>query len=105
MKQNNARLAFFTMALLGFFQDAFAQGIRGEMTRVLSDYGAPIIAGMLILSAAFGIVQNYDKIIDKDGNGTRKEGLINVVWIVGYVIVGMAVLGLIVNLVSGMRLA
>lgn len=105
MKKINNRLALIALALLGFATEASAQGIRGEMTRILSDYGAPIIAGMLILSAAFGIVQNYDKIIDKDGNGTRKEGLINVVWIVGYVIVGMAVLGLIVNMVTNMRLS
>lgn len=105
MKKINNRLVLAVMALLCIATDASAQGIRGEMTRVLSDYGAPIIAGMLILSAAFGIVQNYDKIIDKDGNGTRKEGLINVVWIVGYVVVGMAVIGFIVNMVGGMRLS
>lgn len=104
MNKTNYRIALVVMALFGFTQEVFAQGLRGEMSRILSDYGTPIISGMLILSAAFGIVQNYDKIIDKDGNGTRKEGLINVVWIIGYVVVGLAVLGLIVNLVGGMRL-
>ena len=43
---------------------------------------------------------NFDKIIDRDGQGTRKEGLINLGWIVGYIIIAMAILAAIIALVS-----
>lgn len=104
MKKLNKLALIATLAMLSG-QEVFAQGVRGEMSRLLNDYAAPIIAGMLIIGAAFGFVQNYDKIIDKDGNGTRKEGIINMVWIVGYILIAMVLLGIIVSTVGSMRLS
>lgn len=103
MKRLNKLVLLATVVFLSV-EEVFAQGVRGEMSRLLNDYAAPIISGMLIIGAAFGFVQNYDKIIDKDGNGTRKEGIINMVWIIGYVLIAMVLLGIIVSTVGSMRL-
>jgi len=60
---------------------------------------------LLVLGAAFGVVQNFDKIIDKDGNGTRKEGFMNLAMIMGFVILGIALIGAIAKLVGGLNLS
>lgn len=49
-------------------------GIRNEVNTFLSDYAVPVIAMLLIVGVGIGVVMNYDKIIDRDGQGTRKEG-------------------------------
>lgn len=52
-------------------------GIRNEVNTFLSDYAVPVIAMLLIVGVGIGVVMNYDKIIDRDGQGTRKEGIVN----------------------------
>ena len=58
-------------------------GIRNEVNTFLSDYAVPVIAMLLIVGVGIGVVMNYDKIIDRDGQGTRKEGIVNLLWVVG----------------------
>lgn len=74
--------------------------MKSEINSFLSTYAVPIIATVLIVSVGWGVAQNYDKIIDKDGQGTRKEALINLAWIVGYVVIGLVVISGVVALVS-----
>lgn len=75
-------------------------GIKSDVNSFLSDYAVPIIAMVFVVSIGWGVAHNYDKIIDKDNQGTRKEGLINLAWIAGYVIVGLTVITILVNLVG-----
>lgn len=75
-------------------------GLKGDVNIFLQDYAVWIIAGILVFGAGIGIAMNFDKIIDRDGNGTRKEGLINLGWIVGYIIIAMAILAAVITLVS-----
>ena len=49
-------------------------GIRNEVNTFLSDYAVPVIAMLLIVGVGIGVVMNYDKIIDRDGQGTRERG-------------------------------
>lgn len=67
-------------------------GIKGNINTLLSQYGVPMIAFLLVVGVAIGVVMNFDKIVDKDGQGTRKEGLINLLWVIGYIVVGLAIL-------------
>ena len=76
-------------------------GIKGNINNILSQYGVPIIALLLVVGVAIGVVMNFDKIVDKDGQGTRKEGLIILIWIIGYVIVGLGILAAAVAYISG----
>ena len=75
-------------------------GIKAEVNTFLNDYAVWLIAGILVFGAGIGIAMNFDKIIDRDGQGTRKEGLINLGWIVVYIIIAMAILAAIIALVS-----
>ena len=48
-------------------------GIRNEVNTFLSDYAVPVIAMLLIVGVGIGVVMNYDKIIDRDGQGSREK--------------------------------
>lgn len=75
-------------------------GIRSEVNSFLSEYAVPLMAMLLVVGVCIGVVMNYDKIIDKDGQGTRKEGIINLLWVVGYVIIALAIIGAMITLIS-----
>ena len=72
-------------------------GIRNEVNTFLSDYAVPVIAMLLIVGVGIGVVMNYDKIIDRDGQGTRKEGILGGV---GYIIIGLAIIAAVIALIN-----
>ena len=74
-------------------------GLRTEVNSFLSEYAVPVIAMLLIVGVGIGVVMNYDKIIDRDGQGTRKEGIVNL-WVVGYIIIGLAIIAAVIALVN-----
>lgn len=96
----------FIFASLFFlsFSTAFAQNMRGEINQILDNWAKPVIMLLLVLGAAFGVIQNYDKIIDKDGNGTRKEGFMNLAMIMAFVVLGIALIAGVARLASGISL-
>ena len=73
--------------------------VKGKVNEVLSNYAVPVIAGIIVISVAIAIFTNLD------GIGTRKGAIMNVVWVVLYVIIGIAVLAGIVRLVGSMSLS
>ena len=79
--------------------------VKGKVNEVLSNYAVPVIAGIIVISVAIAIFTNLDGIVDSDGTGTRKGAIMNVVWVVLYVIIGIAVLAGIVRLVGSMSLS
>ena len=79
--------------------------VKGKVNEVLSNYAVPVIAGVVVISVAIAIFTNLDGIVDRDGTGTRKGAIMNVVWVVLYVIIGIAVLAGIVRLVGSMSLS
>ncbi|MBF1388692.1 MULTISPECIES: hypothetical protein [Prevotellaceae] len=79
--------------------------VKGKVNEVLSNYAVPVIAGIIVISVAIAIFTNLDGIVDRDGTGTRKGAIMNVVWVVLYVIIGIAVLAGIVRLVGSMSLS
>ena len=76
-----------------------------EVTEVLSNYAVPVIAGIIVISVSIAIFSNLEGIVDRDGTGTRKGAIMNVVWVVLYVIIGIAVLAGIVRLVGSLSLS
>ena len=79
--------------------------VKGKVNEVLSNCAVPVIAGIIVISVAIAIFTNLDGIVDRDGTGTRKGAIMNVVWVVLYVIIGIAVLAGIVRLVGSMSLS
>ena len=88
--------------LVWLFQQA---SVKGKVNEVLSNYAVPVIAGIIVISVAIAIFTNLDGSVDRDGTGTRKGAIMNVVWVVLYVIIGIAVLAGIVRLVGSMSLS
>ena len=82
-----------------------AGGVRGKVNQVLSNYAVPIIAAIIVISVGIAIFSNLEGIIDRDGTGTRKGALMNVVWVVLYVIIGIGVLTAIVSMVGSISLS
>lgn len=74
--------------------------VKTDINSFLSNYAVPVIAMCLVIGVCVGVVMNFDKIVDRDGQGTRKEGLINLLWIVGYVVVGLVVIGAVIALIN-----
>jgi len=74
--------------------------VRTDINGLLTSYAVPIIAAFLVIGAAIGVVQNFDKIVDKDGQGTRKEGIINLIWIMAYIIIALGIIAAIIALVA-----
>lgn len=77
-----------------------AGGIKADINTFLNDYAVWLIAGVLVFGAGIGIAMNFDKIVDRDGQGTRKEGFINLGWIIGYIVVAMGILAAVITLVT-----
>lgn len=99
-----SKLAIIATTLVSIDQLS-AQTMRGQVNQILNEWALPIVMLLLVLGAAFGVVQNFDKIIDKDGNGTRKEGFMNLAMIMGFIILGIALIGGIARLVAGINLS
>ena len=54
------------------------------------EHTLPNIRGSL--SNTYGLVRNYDNIAAKNDNGNRMDGVIAVVWMVGYGLAGSVVI-------------
>jgi len=78
--------------------------IKGDLQVFINDYGVPVVAAFLIIAVGSGIVKNMDLLVDKDGSGSRREGIMNVIWIVGYVIVAIAVLAAVGSLIANIKM-
>lgn len=102
---HRTKITLATLAMTLLSPSLHAQTMKTEVNKVLNDWALPIAMLILVIGAIVGVVQNFDKIVDKDGNGTRKEGFINLALIMGFVILGIALIGAIARLVGGMTLA
>lgn len=89
-------LAVFLSTFQTFAQD----DVRGELNTILEEYALPIIISILVLSVATGLITNMDKIIDKHGDGTRKEGIINVIWYLFYAVLFVIVVAAVIALLN-----
>lgn len=105
MKKNIKKVAIaavlFTNSVMLFAQGAPGGGdVRGELNTLLSDYALPIVIAILVLSVVTGLITNMDKIIDKNGDGSRKEGIINVIWYLAYAILFCLVVAGVITLLN-----
>lgn len=82
-----------------------AGGMNGALNTVISDYLIPFFAFAIVMGVVTGVVKNWEAINDNTGNGRRKEGFINVAWMVGYVVVAVAVLSAVGGIIRGMTLS
>ena len=69
----------------------FIQTFRSELNDILSDYGLPLFLFLIVLGIITGLATNFNK-INSDQWSTRKEGLVSLLVIIGYVLLAGAVL-------------
>lgn len=67
------------------------QTFRGELNDILSDYGLPLFLFLIVLGIITGLASNFSK-INSDQWSTRKEGLVSLLVVIGYVLLAGAVL-------------
>lgn len=66
----------------------------------INDWMWPTFAVIVFGVALVAIVRNIEALVDKKGVGTQKDALIDMAWLIGGLIVGLAVLGGIVTLLQ-----
>lgn len=67
-----------------------AQSASGGVSQALNDWGKYLLWGAATLVAMVGAAVNMEKIIDKEGTGTRQQGIQNLAIIVLFCLVAVA---------------
>lgn len=67
------------------------QDFRSELNDILSNYGIPLLLFLILIGIITGIATNFNK-INSDQWSTKKEGLIALLIVIGYVLLAGAVL-------------
>ena len=81
-----------------------ASRISTALNSIIADYLIPFYGFAILMGVIAGIVKNWESINDNTGNGRRKEGFINIAWIVGYVVLAEAATVGIGSLIRGMTI-
>lgn len=86
-----------------YYHTGICTGHESTVNTMLDGWARPIyLAGMLIGLIA-GLVRNYDNIAAKNDNGNRMDGVIAVVWMVGYGLAGSVVINAIRTAAMGIN--
>lgn len=83
-----------------FGQSATNSNVKSGLKDFLDSYATPIMIVLVIVVIAWGFISNLGKIADKEGNGTRKEGLLNMLWITLGTIAAIIFLNVLISWVS-----
>jgi len=83
------RLACF-ICLVAIPVLASAQDASGGVSTALNDWGKYLLWGTATVVAMVGAAVNMEKIIDKEGTGTRQQGIQNLAVIILFCLVAVA---------------
>lgn len=100
MKKKISLLVFALATSTG----AFAQDARSAVNQILDKYAMPIFLGGMLIGIIAGLWQQWDNIIDKENRGTRKDGLLAIVWYVGYALLAAIVVSAVTTAISQISL-
>jgi len=78
--------------------------LKQLLNSFLTNWILPLFGVALLIGVVLGVIQNYDKMTDKEGTGTKKEGFINIGWIVGYIVAATAAISGIIALIGQISL-
>jgi len=79
--------------------------MKQEINNLLQNYGVPLVCLIMLLGVIVGIANNWSAINDASGSGRRKEGLINVLYTIGYVALGLAIISGALTMLGGLKLS
>ena len=83
--------------LLAAVLPAGAQSIN----TVLNDIALPVFLGVMVMALAVGIGKNWRLINDENSEGNKKQGWMNVAYMVGYVLIAVTVISFCVGKIAG----
>ena len=78
--------------LLAAVLPAGAQSIKSDINTVLNDIALPVFLGVMVMALAVGIGKNWRLINDENSEGNKKQGWMNVAYMVGYVLIAVTVI-------------
>ena len=85
--------------LLAAVLPAGAQSIKSDINTVLNDIALPVFLGVMVMALAVGIGKNWRLIENSEGN--KKQGWMNVAYMVGYVLIAVTVISFCVGKIAG----
>lgn len=80
---------------------AGAQSIKSDINTVLNDIALPVFLGVMVMALAVGIGKNWRLINDENSEGNKKQGWMNVAYMVGYVLIAVTVISFCVGKIAG----
>lgn len=80
---------------------AGAQSIKNDVNTVLNDIALPVFLGVMIMALAVGIVKNWRLINDENSEGNKKQGWMNIAYMVGYILIAVTVISYCVGKIAG----
>ena len=87
--------------LLAAVLPAGAQSIKSDINTVLNDIALPVFLGVMVMALAVGIGKNWRLINDENSEGNKKQGWMNVAYMVGYVLIAVTVISFCVGKIAG----
>ena len=86
--------------LLAAVLPAGAQSIKSDINTVLNDIALPVFLGVMVMALAVGIGKNWRLINDETNEGNKKQGWMNVAYMVGYVLIAVTVISFCVGKIA-----
>ena len=91
--------------LLAAVLPAGAQSIKSDINTVLNDIALPVFLGVMVMALAVGIGKNWRLINDENSEGNKKQGWMNVAYMVGYVLIAVTVISFCVGKIAGVSVS
>jgi len=79
--------------------------MKQDINNLLTDYALPLVTLLMLLGVIVGILNNWSAINDASGSGRRKEGLLNVLYTILYVVLGITIIAGSMTLLGGLKLS
>lgn len=91
----------YVLLLLPATLPASAQSVKGDINTVLNDVALPVFPGVMVMALAVGIAKNWRLINDENSEGNKKQGWMNVAYMVGYILLAVTAITYCVGKIAG----
>ena len=78
---------------------------RGKINEIISNYLVPTFIIFIIIALIAGLIRNYELIEDKNNEGTRSKGFMNVGMLVLYVFIAELIIGGVVAILRSINIS
>lgn len=79
--------------------------VRGKINEIISNYLVPTFIIFIIIALIAGLIRNYELIEDKNNEGTRSKGFMNVGMLVLYVFIAELIIGGVVAILRSINIS